>query len=189
MNLFNHFPTRFTLSLTLILSLFVFNSCNSNDELPYDDIIIWDIAPLEAVIMITNQTNVNLLNPEVPGNLFGKKITVDYNGKTYDVQWDEENSTRAVLAVFKGLMLRKGYTVTDNKILPDPTKNFLTFGLFAGDRNQDISFILKIEDYPEEYHIELTNRIAWEKNNPVIDRSVKVNGKLLPSGMITITLP
>ena len=97
--------------------------------------VIWDIAPVEFNIFITDSEGHDLLDSTFQNNLI-KEITVSYQGETYPVTTEREYyeelygdiQTRAYMPHFYGLMLHHSWN--------HKTSNYgdyeLTFGEFDG---------------------------------------------------------
>ena len=173
------------LLIAFVITMFSISSCSKEDN---DDLIIWDINPLTIDIILRNADGENLFCPSTDGNYIGKNISVEYNNKTYDAQWDL--CSRALPGFFIGLFLKpgKGEFVPGVGRDDDPTRNSLAFGEFDGGDNQDISFVLKIEDHPQVYRFDITHRIKWENRSPVITTIKKLNDEIVNTDVINITL-
>ncbi len=168
----------------LLLPFITLIACNKDD-----DFVIWDISGVEAYIIIQNAEGQNLLTPDLPGSLYDTDISVEYNDEIYDAVWNRENLSRYYLAQFHGLTFNKGYSLIDDKVVDDPTKDYLSFGEFAGDTNQDLSFELKIKDYPDTYRVRIVHTFTWKKNEPKSDTRIYLNGERIEGRIIRITLP
>lgn len=172
-------------ALTAVI-LLLLPSCGKEDE--DDDIIEWDIYPVVAQMHIVDASGNNLLDPSVAGNLFGKKIVAEYDGKEYELVWKQTDKTKAYMPQFTGLTIKYEYVEVGDKFEQDPAKAYLAFGEFDGAVNQDISLTLRIEGYAETWDIDMTHRIKWKGNSPEITNSALLNGIEVPYDKITITL-
>ena len=92
------------------LGVCLFSACDIENK----EDMIWDIAPVEFQIFITDNDGHDLLDSTFQNNLL-KDITISYEGKTYPVMTEQEyyeeqygnSQTRAYLPIFRGLILRQ----------------------------------------------------------------------------------
>lgn len=83
-------------------------SCD-NDE-------IWDIAPVDVVIDIQDARGRSQLNPESTNNIIGESVTMDFEGKQYEVDWEKylsEMPSKQYLAAFNGITFGKQWVSWD----------------------------------------------------------------------------
>ena len=155
----------------LIASLMMAGLCMVNVSCSKDDIddgdIIWDIAPVEFSIFITDSEGNDLLDSTRQNNLI-KDITVSYQGETYPVMTEREyyekqygnHQTRHYMPHFYGLILRqyrsyKTYTYGDFE---------LEFGEFDGEENIDKREItLNLPDGHQAI-LSYKNSFKWKSN-------------------------
>ena len=122
--------------ITMLLAISVFAACDNEGGSD----VIWDIAPVEFNIFITDHEGHDLLDSTFQSNLI-KDITVSYQGETYPVMTEREYyeklsgqaQTRAYMPQFYGLILRHylsrySFTYGDYQ---------LVFGEFSGEENID----------------------------------------------------
>lgn len=155
----------------------ILTSCSDGSD------VIWDIYPVQAEILIKDVNGNNLLNPEIQNNLFGKNISIEYDGKTNPVQWQNQD-TRAYMAQFYGLRFMEGW----NGVSVDPDKNHLEFGEFDGASDQDLSLILRIEERPETYKIEILHKFWYKGSTPHQSTTTKLNGVEISGSLIIVTI-
>lgn len=169
--------------LALALScVCVLASCNKDES---DDIIIWDIAPVEFNIEVVNALGEDLVNPAHPHSLAKQPITIEMDGTTYKLRSYDEASeeirkrsaaqsshSRYYLAVLYGFTYRKPYEVNGPWIL--------SFGEFAGEKNADRSIKLHWPNGKTDV-LRYTNSFGWEGRGdnlrPKIERHFYLNGK------------
>lgn len=129
--------------------------------------VIWDIAPVELRIFITDGEGNDLLDSTIQNNLI-KDITVSYQGEIYPVMTEREYyekqygnyQTRAYMPQFYGLILRQYWshnTFTNG--------NFeLVFGEFNGEENIDKrEIILNLPDSRQAI-LSYKNSFKWKSN-------------------------
>ncbi|MDE6717707.1 MAG: hypothetical protein K2J70_05905 [Muribaculaceae bacterium] len=167
--------------ISALLPLLFFTACNNDENL------IWDIAPVNLSIHIKDADGNNMLSPAVAGNLRGKKITAEYRGEEYELNWDQDQ-TRAYLPVFRGLTIGMEYIQTPQGYEADPARTYMSFGEFDGAKDQDISIILRIEGYSGEWLINVTHRIKWKRGKPQISNTSTLNGQETDYSNIVITI-
>ena len=120
----------------MLLAASLFIACDSER----DDDVIWDIAPVEFEIFITDSEGHDLLDSTCQDNII-KDITVTYQGETYPVITEQEYygkqygsaMTRAYMPQFYGLILRRNWS---HKTLANSDYE-LVFGEFDGEENID----------------------------------------------------
>lgn len=128
---------------------------------------IWDIAPLEFQIFITDNDGHDLLDSTFQNNLL-KDITISYEGKTYPVKTEREfleerygNSlTRAYMPTFYGLILRQywlPYHQTYESFL-------LLFGEFNGEENVDKREITLNLPNQQPIRLSYKNSFKWKSD-------------------------
>lgn len=150
--------------------------------------MIWDMAPVNVTIHIQDADGNNLLSPSVSGNLQGKKIIAEYKGEEYELNWDATDKTRYYLPFFSGLTLQSGYTQSGDYWEADQNKNYLSFGGFDGEENQDISISLHIEGYSDPWNISVSHHVKWEGGSPRVTNTAALNGRKTPYDNIIIIL-
>ena len=175
----NRVPFRWRI-LAFLVPILMLSSCK-------DDGMIWDMYPVNVNIYIQDTDGANLLSPSVTGSLYGKKIVVKYQGEEYELDWDA-NETRHYMPSFSGLTLKTDYTQSGDHYEKDVNKNYLSFGEFDGEDNQDISISLNIEGYPEPWEISVSHRIKWKRNKPQVTNTATLNGKEVSYDNILISL-
>lgn len=129
--------------------------------------VIWDIAPVELSIFITDSEGNDLLDSTFQDNLV-KDITVSYQDEIYPVMTEREyyekqygnNQTRAYMPQFYGLILRQYWS---HKTFTNG--NFeLVFGEFNGEENIDKREItLNLPDGRQAI-LSYKNSFKWKSN-------------------------
>lgn len=176
-------------SLLRILIFFVpllfTGSCSLSGH--HDD-LIYDFWPVEINIRIQDDAGQNLLSPFIPGNLQGRKITAEYQGQMFELDWDAEDNTRYYMPRFSGLTLNAEYKETENAFITDPSTNYLSFGEFDGAENQEITILLHIEGYSRSWKITRKHVVKWNGDHPQVTNSATINYKPVQYDDIIIKL-
>ena len=129
--------------------------------------VIWDIAPVELSIFITDDEGNDLLDSTFQDNLI-KDITVSYQDEIYPVMTEREyyekqygnNQTRAYMPQFYGLILRQYWS---HKTFTNGSFE-LVFGEFNGDENIDKREItLNLPDGCQAI-LSYKNSFKWKSN-------------------------
>ncbi|MDE6418437.1 MAG: hypothetical protein K2K49_04435 [Duncaniella sp.] len=172
-------PSRAVLMLiTALLPMILFCSCKDEPGM------IWDFYPVTASINIKNIHGENLLLPTANGSLYGKKITVEYDGQEYELDWEAERGSRYYLPHFTGLtLINGGQFSADEEWVPNP---YLSFGEFDGEDDQNITFKFWIEGYDTVWTINVVHTVKWKGNKPKVTNKYFRNGKEVKSIVITL---
>ena len=152
---------RFKGIITILFTVSLFVACDSEGG----GDVIWDIAPVEFSIFITDSEGNDLLDSTFQNNLI-KDITVSYQGEVYPVMTEREyyesqyNQTRAYMPHFYGLILRQYWS---HKTFTNG--NFeLVFGEFNGEENIDKREItLNLPDGRQAI-LSYKNSFKWKSN-------------------------
>ena len=149
--------------ITILFTVCLFVACDSEGG----GDVIWDIAPVELSIFITDAEGNDLLDSTLQENLI-KDITVSYQGEIYPVMTEREyyekqfgnNQTRAYMPQFYGLILRQYWS---HKTFTNG--NFeLVFGEFNGEENIDKREItLNLPDSRQAI-LSYKNSFKWKSN-------------------------
>ena len=163
--------------IAILFTVSLFVACDSEGG----EDVIWDIAPVEFSIFITDSEGNDLLDSTFQNNLI-KDITVSYQGEVYPVMTEREyyekqyNQTRAYMPHFYGLILRQYWS---HKAFTNG--NFeLVFGEFNGEENIDKREItLNLPDGRQAI-LSYKNSFKWKSNGaPNIRRSFYLDGQEL----------
>ncbi|MBQ4386067.1 MAG: hypothetical protein II822_00445 [Prevotella sp.] len=148
---------------TMLFAVGLFAACDSEGGSD----VIWDIAPVEFNIFITDSEGHDLLDSTFQNNLI-KEITVSYQGETYPVTTEREYyeelysdiQTRAYMPHFYGLML--------HHLGSRKTSNYgdfeLTFGEFDGVENIDRREITLNMPDGHQATLSYKNDFKWKSN-------------------------
>lgn len=149
--------------ITILFTVCLFVACDSEGG----GDVIWDIAPVELSIFITDAEGNDLLDSTLQENLI-KDITVSYQGEIYPVMTEREyyekqfgnNQTRAYMSQFYGLILSQYWS---HKTFTNG--NFeLVFGEFNGEENIDKREItLNLPDSRQAI-LSYKNSFKWKSN-------------------------
>ena len=129
--------------------------------------VIWDIAPVEFSIFITDSEGNDLLDSTFQNNLI-KDITVSYQGEIYPVMTEREyyekqygnHQTRAYMPQFHGLILRQYWS---HKTFTNGDFE-LVFGEFDGEESIDKrEIILNLPDGRQAI-LSYKNSFKWKSN-------------------------
>ena len=136
-----------------------------------DSDIIWDIAPISLWIYISDDDGKNMLDPEVPAEVFDvSRVTAKWMGKTYKVDSGQNGgvSMSMVGVTFSGLKLDKD----------SYGRWILSFGEFDGSTNIDNQDLIISWGDGISDTITVFNHFSWNSNgSPSITRRFYVNGK------------
>ena len=172
----------FVLMSALVLTMVGLGSC-SNEEVVGGGDLVWDIAPVEFSIFITDDQGHDLLDSATQNNLI-KDITVVYQGETFPVENERDfyekqkggAKTREYLAIFKGLLLfkywsHKTFTSGDYE---------LQFGEFSGTESIDKREIILNLPNGIQANLAYRNNFRWKSNgNPEKNTQFYLNGQEL----------
>ena len=149
--------------ITILFTVCLFVACDSEGG----GDVIWDIAPVELSIFITDAEGNDLLDSTLQENLI-KDITVSYQDDIYPVMTEREyyekqygnNQTRAYMPQFYGLILRQYWS---HKTFTNG--NFeLVFGEFNGEENIDkCEITLNLPDGRQTI-LSYKNSFKWKSN-------------------------
>ena len=169
----------FVLMSALALTMVGLGSC-SNEEVVGGGDLVWDIAPVEFSIFITDDQGHDLLDSATQNNLI-KDITVVYEGETYPVENERDlyekrmsdAKTRAYLADFKGLILYKYWshkTFTSGDYV-------IRFGEFSGDESIGLREIILNLPNGIQANLAYRNNFSWKASgNPDKNTQFYLNG-------------
>lgn len=146
--------------------------------------MIWDISPVEFDIFITDSEGHDLLDSTYQDNLIKDDIYVSFEGKDYPLLTEQEYyesqqnrvSTRAYLAIFQGLLLRKYWS---HKTFTSGDFE-MNFGEFDGEESVDRrEIILHLPDN-KQIRLAYSNSFRWKSNgNPDKNTQFYVNDQEL----------
>lgn len=160
---------RFKKTIMTLFAACLFAACD-----PSGSDVIWDIAPINFSIHITDAQGNDLLDSTYQQNLI-KDISVSYQGETYPVMTEQEAygnigggaRTRAYLAFFRGLLLTKHwnyktFTYEGYKVV---------FGEFNGDESINKREITLTMPDGHQAKLAYRNNFKWKSNgDPKISR-------------------
>ena len=156
----------FYLLISCILT-FCISSCQEDG--PGDS--IWDFYPIQIHITLTGENGEDLLNPATPGTYAGLITTATYQDETYvkDVFYGNNvpYESRAYMAHLDGIYtikLQDGrYALRFGELNGDDTYKNETITIDWGNGTEDV--------------ITFSSKLKWKGNDPVFNRSYKLNGK------------
>ena len=145
--------------------------------------VIWDIAPVNFCIRITDSEGHDLLDSIYQENII-KDVTVSYQGEDYPLMTEQEyykkrdglSETRAYLPVFHGLLLRQywGYRTFSAEGFE------MEFGEFDGEENVDKRDITVNLPHNQHLHLAYKNSFRWKSNGSPSKKTVfYLNGQEL----------
>mgnify|MGYP007101857591 CR=1 FL=1 len=143
---------RFKEAAITMLAVCLFAACGNNED------IIWDVAPINLNIYITDSEGHDLLDSTFQDNLIND-LTVNYQEKTYPVMTERQyyaKETRYYMPHFSGLMLRQNWNTK---------RDFrLVFGEFPGDEDIDkLDITLNLPDGRQTI-LSFKNSFRWKSN-------------------------
>lgn len=145
--------------ITILFAVSMLAACDSEESSDR----IWDIAPVQFNIFMTDSEGHDLLDSTLQSNII-KDITVSYNDETYSVITDREYyenkygkaQTRAYMPQFYGLILRQRWVTSgDFKLL---------FGEFNGTENIDKREIILNMHGGHQAILSYRNSFKWKSN-------------------------
>lgn len=178
--------------LAAIAGCACFSSCDEN--IADQDYIIYDFAGVGIDIELVDADGVNLLSPDTEGNWIGEDMSAKFDDKVYPVSWehilfDTEKQSRMNVPTFYGLacLPKTKWNGTYWETLRND--NYLIFGDFSGHQNQHIDIVFGIEKLNTVWKIGLDYTLTWNNDKPQTTTTVKLNGKQVENGIVTIVLP
>lgn len=163
--------------IIMILAVCLCMACDNGGD------VIWDIAPVEFNIFISDSEGHDLLDSTYQGNLI-KDIHVSYEGEDYPLLTEQEYykktygkaGTRAYMPHFYGLLLRqywshKTFTNGDFEMI---------FGEFDGEEDIDKREIILNLPNNQQIHLAYKNSFRWKSNgDPEKNTQFYLNGQEL----------
>lgn len=150
-----------------MLALILFTACDKEStENNKREGLVWDVAPIEFCIFITDSEGHDLLDPASQTTL-AKGVTVGYKGQVYPVQTERElygqaygsAVSRAYMPVFEGLVLRQVWNGNTSAY-----ENYmLVFGEFSGEESIDKREITLT--IPDGHQVSLAYRNTFHWNS------------------------
>lgn len=158
---------RFVIYMMTMLAVYVLTACSSENENRGD--VIWDIAPVQLDIFITDNQGHDLLDSTFQGNLI-KDISATYQGEEYPLITEDEYfekiygeaKTRFYMPQFYGLMLHR-YRYWSHESFHDGDFEMI-FGEFDGTEDVDKREItLRLPDN-QTFRLAYSNSFGWKRN-------------------------
>lgn len=155
-----------------------FGACSSDDSSNGNDLVIWDIYPVNFSFTFTDSDGNDMLDSTYQGNII-KDVSVTYKDEEYPVvtleeyerNMREQATTRLYLARFMGLILRETTSLDGNH------HYYMSFGEFDGMENVDWREITL--NLPNGQHFKLAYSRSYKHyygNKPEIDTQFYING-------------
>lgn len=178
-----------------------FVACDDKEDADFkeeDDILIWDFAPLNVEVKLVDEEGVNMLNPTVEGNWMGLPLSMTYDDKLYELNWDNplpdgfspDSHGRAYLAHFYGLTYGRVNFWDGERWHWLENDYYLSFGEFNRDDNHDLLLELHVAGIKNPYQIKVEHRFWWEsKNEPGGYTKIWLDGTPVESFPVKIVLP
>ena len=134
-----------------LVSAMTFVSCDDKEDIDEGD-WIWDFAPLNVEVKLVDEEGVNMLNPTVEGNWMGLPLSMTYDDKLYELNWDNplpdgfspDSHGRAYLAHFYGLTYGRVNFWDGERRHWLENDYYLSFGEFNRDDNHDLLLELHV---------------------------------------------
>lgn len=145
-----------------------------------EDVILMDIFPTSIEIEIRDASGNDLLNPEIQGNIVGEDVSMEYDGKKYDAEWNsgEYEGPRVPWPTFFGLKHRS-----------QNNKNWaFQLGEFPGGENYDITIPLKCKGHVFNIRIVHNFKMSNKVENIKSEIKVYLDGKECESTYVKIVL-
>lgn len=164
---------QLSLIITLIAGSFLLSSCSKNEDM------IWDFAPIELSISVTDHSGNDLLNRHIEGNIIGDGFRVLYDDRYFyldDNTTQSDLTTRAYMPHLYGV-----------KVVQGNTDYVLMLGEFDGQKDCGITDIVIEWSDGSTDTFSYSNEVTWKKNKPKVKRYFYHNGKQVESSAISIT--
>lgn len=180
-----------------LVSAMTFVSCDDKEDIDDGD-WIWDFAPLNVEVKLVDEEGVNMLNPTVEGNWMGLPLSMTYDDKLYELNWDNplpdgfspDSHGRAYLAHFYGLTYGRVNFWDGERWHWLENDYYLSFGEFNRDDNHDLLLELHVAGIENPYQIKIEHRFWWEsKNEPGGYTKIWLDGTPVESFPVKIVLP
>lgn len=138
--------------------------------------MIWDIMPVDYVMVVTDADGNNLFDESTPGNWLKTPFSATFDGKEF--QWPNER-TKEYLAILSGFYIYPSwYTLSDEVIL--------RFGELDGTDTWDTDLCITWPDGSQDT-IRLQHAFRWDKDgNPDTYTGFKLNGEAV-EGIVRLT--
>lgn len=167
------------------MGLGVFCSCSSDEP---DDLIVWDIYPIEIQVDIQDANSTSLLDPESAANVIGSDVSIEIDGSSYDAEWeckDPYGSSRAILAVFQGIRLQEMLRWNPDKKVNEPSGEWrLVIGQFPGDASYTKEIKIRYDN--KESVVTLNNTFSWKDKEPVVVTKIFLDGAAVDGKQIVL---
>lgn len=160
------------------ISNFIFQKCETQESVAHR--MVYDFAPIEFQVFMTDNDGHDLLDPTYQNNLI-KNLSVIYQGKIYPLQTEEEAynnqvSTRVYASTFRGLVLRKYWS----HLTFTYGEYEMVFGEFSGSENVDKLEITLNLPNNQQIRLAYSNDLKWTSNGePEINRTFYYNDQAL----------
>ncbi len=152
----------------LFLSLSLLCSACSNEDKDEGPSGIWDIYPLNVLIIVQDKNENDLLDSDFKHNLLESGIKATHKGTTYELKIDElskEPSTRYYMPTFYGL-----------KLYPFDKKNYLSIGEFDGAKEYKQEKIIIDWNDGTKNTITFNYKLKWKNNKPYAEKEFFLDG-------------
>ena len=178
-------------------------SCSNDEEYDGPDPnIVGDFFQTDITIKIVDEAGENLLNKDVEGNWFDQPFEMQYKDKAYAADWQsflqtwygikgaQTGKSRTFELVFYGLRCVEEKIWSSEEGWHWNEGNYLlAFGGFETDKTYSISMGFLVPGYDTPIKIDFSNTFYWKRQDAIIERTIKVDGKKVDDFPITIVLP
>ena len=154
--------------LSALTFLMVLVSCQSEplsvEEEPDD--LIWDIFPVEVVMVVTDARGNNLFDASITGNWLSEPFSATFDGKEF--HWPSAD-TREYLAELKGFYIFPSWYSQSKEV-------YLRFGELDGEEDWDADLCISWPDGSEDV-IHVLHTFRWGRKGPeTYHTEFKLNG-------------
>lgn len=157
--------TKFFYPTLISLMLCALSSCSDDND---DDVIV-DWTPVSVELVVTNSAGEDMIAPNKP--LYKADFKMEYDGASYEAQWDNPYEGRAILPRFEGLIYNHWYINKDGN-------TSLCFGTFDPfDFDGSMTFIMP-DGQRHEIHISRQMTLV-SKTKAKTRQTVTVDGKAI----------
>ncbi len=138
--------------------------------------MIWDIAPVEVIMVVTDAQGNNLFDASTPGNWLSESFSATFNGEEF--LWPSAR-TREYFAELKGFYIYPSW-------YSDSKEVYLRFGELDGVEDWDTDLFISWPDGSEDV-IHVLHTFRWGKEGPeTYHTEFKLNGAPAEGGIVRL---
>lgn len=174
----------FPITLISLIILTCMTGCQIDSDM------IWDVAGYTIKLDVRDENGHSLLQPGVAGCIVGDDIEVVYHGDSYHAVWSDlesadNESTRAYMAVFEGLVYREQTSWSGDEL----KKNgyyLLELGELPRDETYEALILLRYDGKEHQILVRNQYKTKASSNKPVINTWVYFDGEIVDNDCIIL---